>query len=241
MIRAISVTQANLGQNSKLSDEGIDIVTDRNNLRKLMRFIGANGPNQDPRPNRNRSREFRIDAQLAQNGRTLVLTRYEESTVDSATSFKGYGHNFELAVTVERPPLVAVNQSRTVVSRFKTTGYHRIIRYDLLGLRFMVRFEVDAMGDEPPSSPSVAESQNEVDDLAELLAGTIISQPTSAPPKLAAKMPTKPAELISVEGSDLRHILYGEQVSQASLIELATLSSKFDVIWCVQHLVGLFT
>jgi hypothetical protein len=62
MFRAISVTQKQLGKDFKLANENIDIVTDRNNLRKLMRFITSKGPNRDPRPGSNR--EFRIDVQL---------------------------------------------------------------------------------------------------------------------------------------------------------------------------------
>jgi len=227
-IRAISVIQGSPNNNPRLSDEGIDIVTDRNNLRKLMRFICANGPNRDLR---RRNREFRIDAQLAPNNKTLVLTRYDESAIDDSTQFKGYGHNFEEAATKAHPPMVAVNQTSTLLSRLKTSGYHRIIRYDLLGLRFMVRFEVDAMTDEASPLPETSNVQENVDDLADLFANASISETQPARLKPVVRAPNKPVQLISLEGSGLRHVVHGELVPQSSLVELATLTSRFDVTW----------
>ncbi|KAG9096863.1 hypothetical protein FRC06_008252 [Ceratobasidium sp. 370] len=228
-IRAISVIRGDTNNNPALSDEGIDVVTDRNNLRKLMRFICANGPNRDPR--RNRNREFRIDAQLAPNDKTLVLTRYDESTIDESTQFKGYGRNFEEAATKAHPPLVAVNQTSTVLSRLKTTGYHRIIRYDLLGLRFMVRFEVDAMTDDTSPPLETGNARGNVDDLADLFAITSISEMRPAPLKPVVQVPNKPAQLISPEGSELRHVVHGELVPQSSLVELTSLASKYEITW----------
>ncbi|KAG8745967.1 hypothetical protein FRC10_006530 [Ceratobasidium sp. 414] len=228
-IRAISVIRGDLNNNPRISDEGIDVVTDRNNLRKLMRFICANGPNRDLR--RHRNREFRIDAQLAPNNKTLVLTRYDESAVDDSTQFKGYGHNFEEAATKAHPPIVAVNQTSTVLSRLKTSGYHRIIRYDLLGLRFMVRFEVDAMTDEASPLLETSNVQENVDDLADLFANASISEAHPTPLKPVVQVPNKPVRLISPQGSELRHVVHGELVPQSSLVELATLTSKFDITW----------
>ncbi|KAG8740774.1 hypothetical protein FRC12_015880 [Ceratobasidium sp. 428] len=222
MIRATSAIQEALGDSPSLSDEGVDIVTDRNNLRKLMRFICANGPNRDTR--KNRTHEFRIDAQLAPNGKTLVLTRYEENAVDYSTAFKGYGHSFEEVVTTEcLPP--------TAVSDRKITGYHRIIRYDLLSLRFMVRFEVDAMTDEVLHLPSNEPHADDADTLAEMFANTSLSGHHSVPFKVAAEALNQSSKLVTVEGSRLRHIMYGELVPQSSLIELKTLTNKFDVTW----------
>ncbi|KAG9128481.1 hypothetical protein FRC07_009704 [Ceratobasidium sp. 392] len=229
MLRAISVIRG-APEGLSLSNENIDIVTDRNNLRKLMRFICANGPNRDPR--KNRTREFRIDAQLAPNGKTLILTRHENNNVDHSTHFKGYGHNFEVAVTTKPPaPLVAVKgRTSTAVSRtLKATGYHRIIRYDLLGLRFMVRFEVDAMTNQDLCLPD--ELQNEADVLAGMLAHTSLYDYRSVAPNTSTRVLYDPVEPVRIEGSELRHILHGELAPQSSLIELKTLSSKFGVTW----------
>ncbi|KAG9128482.1 hypothetical protein FRC07_009705 [Ceratobasidium sp. 392] len=227
--RAISVLRGDSSKDFTLSKEDIDIVTDRNNLRKLMRFICANGPNRDPR--RHRNREFRIDTQLAPNGKTLILVRYDENIIDNSTQFRGYGHSFEEAATTTHPPIVAVNQNSTVLSRLKASGYHRIIRYDFLGLRFMVRFEVDATTSEPSSPPERSGSQENVDTLADLLAGTSISETRSTLLKPKTQVINTPLQLVSQEGSEIRHAVHGELVPQSSLVELATLASKFEVTW----------
>lgn len=228
MTRAISVTQKALGNDFKLADECIDIVTDRNNLRKLMRFIGATGPNRDLRPNY--YREFRIDVQLAPNNRTLVLTRHDESAVDTSTRFKGYGHNFERATSIEPAPLVAANNTRTHISRLKSTGYHRIIRYDLLGLRFLVRFEVDAMISTSKASPKAGKVKDELEDLIGAFAHASISasNESSKPVPMASK---QPATIVSIDGSELRHVLHGKLVPQSDIIELRTVATKFEVPW----------
>ncbi|KAG8745968.1 hypothetical protein FRC10_006531 [Ceratobasidium sp. 414] len=228
MIRAISVAQGTLKSDISLSSEAIDIVTDRNNLRKLMRFICANGPNRGPRWHRNR--EFRIDAQLAQNNKTLVLTRYDERAVDNSTHFRGYGHNFEAAATSEHSSLVAANYTSTA-SRLKATSYHRIIRYDFLGLRFMVRFEVDAMTNESLHPTEDSELQSRTDILAEVPAHTSPSEPRTTPRGAAFRVPDKQVEIVSVEGSELRHAIHGVLVPQSSLVELKTLKNKLSVTW----------
>ncbi|KAG9076111.1 hypothetical protein FS749_012149 [Ceratobasidium sp. UAMH 11750] len=221
MIRAISVIQGTPNSNLTLSNENIDIVTDRNNLRKLMRFICSNGPN------RHRNREFRIDAQLAPNDKTLVLTRYDKHSVDNSTDFRGYGHNFEAAVTSEPLPLEAMSHISTAVSRLKITSYHRIIRYDFLGLRFMVRFEVDAMTnlikDDKP--------QNDADTLAEVPAHPSPPELCATPPGAAIRTPSKQVETVIVEGSGLRHAVHGMIIPQSSLVELKTIKSKLNVKW----------
>lgn len=230
MIKAIEITQNVLGKDFKLADESIDVVTDRNNLRKLMRFISATGPNRDPRPNH--YGEFRIDVRLAPNGRTLVLTRHDENAIDTSTRFKGYGHSFERAATIEPAPLVAANSTRTHISRLQSTGYHRIIRYDLLGLRFLVRFEVDAMIRASNASPEATEAKDELEDLVNAFTHTSISSSTaSLKPK--AMVPKQPATIVNVDGSELRYVSHGELVPQSDITELRTAASKFEVPWYV--------
>ncbi|CAE6423484.1 unnamed protein product [Rhizoctonia solani] len=229
MFRAISVTQEQLGNKTKLSEEKIDIVTDRNSLRKLMRFITFHGPNRDHRPGRNR--EFRIDVQLTSNGRTLVFTRHEENSIDKSTGFKGYGHSFEKAVTEDAPPLLATNSSRTHISRLKPTGHHRVTRYDLLGLRFLVRYEVDAM-----ESASMVEHTNtirkdDLDDLTAALAQASLLESKTAILHKPKPAPKKPENIVDVPQSELRHVIHGSLISQSQVLELRTLKSVFEVPW----------
>lgn len=86
------------------SAEKIDFVTDRNGLRKLMRWTDGADPD----------REFRIDTQLA--GNTVLLNRWETRT---RVNYSGYtfGFNFEKAST--DPALGCEN----------STGHHRIVKY----------------------------------------------------------------------------------------------------------------
>ncbi|CCO28808.1 hypothetical protein BN14_02806 [Rhizoctonia solani AG-1 IB] len=226
--RAISVTQEGIGNKFKLSEENIDIVTDRNSLRKLMRFITFHGPNRDHRYGRNR--EFRIDVQLAPNGRTLVLTRHEESLIDTSTGFKGYGHNFEKATTENGPLLLATNSSRTHISRLKPTGHHRITRYDLLGLRFLVRYEVDAMESALTTEHTNTVQKDELDDLAAALAQTSLMESKTTPHK-PRPTPKKPENIVEVPQSELRHVVYGSLVPQSQILELRTIKSVFEVPW----------
>ncbi|CAE6518563.1 unnamed protein product [Rhizoctonia solani] len=229
MLRAIKVAQEQLGNNLKLSSENIDIVTDRNGLRKLMKFITFHSPNRDRRPGRNQ--EFRIDVQLASNGRTLVLTRHEENLIDKSTKFKGYGHNFEKATTEENTPLLATNSSRTHISRLKSTGHHRITRYDLLGLRFLVRYEVDAVESIPIVESTSTIRKDDLDDLAAAFARTsLLESKTTVPPK-SRIISKKPESIIEVPQSELRHVIHGSIIPQSQVVELRTIKSVFQVPW----------
>lgn len=105
--------------NSDFDLASIDLVTDRNNLRKLLRFIS----NEDDKP-------FIIAVQRL--GTTTLFTRTEERTSEYVTSFRGFGHEFEKAYT--KWPSGMEN----------STGHHRIVKYRFGGLRCVVRFEVDA-------------------------------------------------------------------------------------------------
>ena len=82
----------------------IDIVTDRNNLRKLTRWVSGNA-----------ERDFRIDLQLA-GKRTVLMNRWEKRTRE-AFNGKTYGYSFEKASTNPAPGCR------------DSTGHHRIISY----------------------------------------------------------------------------------------------------------------
>ncbi|KAK7001801.1 hypothetical protein R3P38DRAFT_3044555, partial [Favolaschia claudopus] len=102
--------------------EKIDFITARNTLRKLLHWIEDAGANS-------KSQDFRIDMQLA--GNTVLMNRWETGT---RVNWSGqmYGLNFEKAST---DPAIGCEEC---------TGHIRIVRYDLDGLKMVVRFEVDA-------------------------------------------------------------------------------------------------
>jgi len=85
----------------------IDFVTDRNGLRKLLRWIGR------PHP-----KEFRIDTQLA-GEHTVLFNRWEKRTRETLgnTGYSTYGFSFEKESTESAPGCE------------DSTGYHRIVKY----------------------------------------------------------------------------------------------------------------
>ena len=84
----------------------VDVVTDRNVLRKLLRWL-------DPSPGRE-VRDFRIDFQLV-GTKTLVLRRWESPTPEVHTH-RSFGHAFEVAMTHAAPDC-------------PSSGHHRAITY----------------------------------------------------------------------------------------------------------------
>lgn len=110
--------------NFELGD--IDLVTDRNNIRKLLRYVRASSGDA-----------FQIRAELAPNGRTALFTRVEASATETIRGFRGYGHNFEKAYTkAERG----------------SSAHHRVVGYDFGGMRCIVRHESDGYVDDDSSS-----------------------------------------------------------------------------------------
>ncbi|KAF8883761.1 hypothetical protein CPB84DRAFT_1734556 [Gymnopilus junonius] len=156
----------------------MDIVTDRNNLRKLMRWVSGNA-----------ERDFRIDLQLA-GKRTVLMNRWEKRTRE-AFSGRTFGYSFEKASTSPAPGCK------------DSTGHHRIISYDLNGLKMVVRFEVDACI--PPPAKYPRKSISSIDELADSLNAVSLSSP-------------------SRRAGDLHVMEGGTVVSATAVIELTTRS-----------------
>lgn len=90
----------------------VDIVTDRNGLRKLMRWLLYPGADSgEP------LKEWRIDLQLG-GKKTVLMHRWEKRTRENATPPRsGCGLNFERESTI---PAKGCERS---------TGHHRIVQY----------------------------------------------------------------------------------------------------------------
>ncbi|KAF9464193.1 hypothetical protein BDZ94DRAFT_525066 [Collybia nuda] len=180
---------------SKLNDAtfdwaSVDFVTDRNGLRKLLRWIGGTA-----------KKDFRIDMQLAGTG-TVLLNRWEVRTSEQMSGFT-YGFNFEKAST------------KPVPGCEKSTGHHRIVKYDLDGLLMVVRYEVDACipWEEEPTTPR-PRAATDVDDLIGALAEVKITpqlNDASTIPKAES-----PPKLTVLNG--------GSDVPQSAIVELTTRS-----------------
>ncbi|KAG6900310.1 hypothetical protein C0993_012742 [Termitomyces sp. T159_Od127] len=176
----------------------IDFVTDRNNLRKLLRWI--NGTAND----------FRIDVQLA--GKTVLLNRWE-NRYQEQMSGRTYGFNFEKASTRAAPGCE------------DSTGHHRIIRYNMDGLKLVVRFEVDAcLSQAPQRQSTVSSSGDDIDDIIGALSS--VSLKRAVPPRTNVTEDSETSPNINV-------IAGGSVVSQSSIIELTTRSvlSASDFKW----------
>ncbi|KAG7440084.1 uncharacterized protein BT62DRAFT_643654 [Guyanagaster necrorhizus] len=96
----------------------VDVVADCHSFLRLIAF--ATGQRHD----------FRMDLQLA-GSKTVLCTRWEPKVLMSADP-GGYGRNFERMLT--RPAPGCTNAA----------SHHRVITYDLAGMKLVVRAEVDA-------------------------------------------------------------------------------------------------
>ncbi|KAJ6555034.1 hypothetical protein DFH09DRAFT_577992 [Mycena vulgaris] len=169
---------------------GYDFVTDRNGLRKLMRWIDAAGGNAEAVP-----RDFRIDMQLA--GRTVLLNRWEKRTRENFSGYS-FGFNFEKASTDPAPGCE------------ESTGHHRIVKYDMNGLKMVVRFEVDAC---IPSAAKPSKPVQNIDDLADSLSGITLGAPTKAAPASKTR-------------NGLTVIAGGAPVPHTAIVELTTRAER---------------
>ncbi|PPQ72852.1 hypothetical protein CVT24_001180 [Panaeolus cyanescens] len=180
------ISAVNKVQESKSAEPfdwaSVDFVTDRNGLRALSRWVSGNS-----------NRNFRIDLQLAGN-KTVLMNRWSE-LYQEPFSGRTYGFSFEKASTTPGPGCKS------------STGHHRIVTYDLNGLKMVVRFEVDACL--PPPAKYPRKSISSIDELANSIGSMSLSQSSSPP---------------SYNLSPLTILDGGIQISHASVIELTTRS-----------------
>ncbi|THU82135.1 hypothetical protein K435DRAFT_831724 [Dendrothele bispora CBS 962.96] len=171
-----------------------DIITDRNGLRKLLRWIGG-APD---------ARDFRIDLQLA-GEKTVLFNRWEKKTTEESSGYT-FGHNFERVSTHHADGCE------------ESTGHHRIVKYDLNGLKMVVRFEVDACLPDAKKSTTVdprRPSRPTIDDLADLFSKTTL-----------ATSKAQTVQNIPFGDSSLTIKKAGSAVPHKSVIELSTISVK---------------
>ncbi|KAG8946974.1 hypothetical protein FRC04_011270 [Tulasnella sp. 424] len=146
-----------------------DIVTDRNNLLKLLHWA-SNSEEYD---------DFRIDVELA--GKTCLFTRTDEVDIDVIEGFRGYGEEYHKAV------------AKWPKGSEGATGHHRVISIDLDGIKILLRFEIDARIEvqEDKSNPN-----DDVDDLVDALSSLLTSSSKAPARKTTsfAGLTVKPSE-----------------------------------------------
>ena len=132
----------------------VDVVTDRNNMRKLLAFV-------NPSTSKNGREAFTIKVEVQND--TAIFCRTETKTQEfiRPRDFRGYGHEFEKAYTT-----CEIGDS---------TGHHRIITYRFGGLRFVVRHEVDGYVQDDRTAASGSSDEAGADSLSRLLGSLSLS------------------------------------------------------------------
>lgn len=155
-------------ENPSFDISSIDVVTDRNNIRKLLSFINRTLSKDGLDP-------FTI--QVETTGRTAIFCRDETATheVIGPDKFRGFGHEFEKAYTTPQ-----INSS---------TGHHRIISYRLGGLSLLVRHETD--GCVSDLKPGVKNHESTRDNLANDLKSLSLSSDTMNETSVQSKLTIK--------------------------------------------------
>ncbi|KAG1725886.1 uncharacterized protein EDB91DRAFT_80558 [Suillus paluster] len=139
-----------------------DFITDRNNLRKLLRWASGSSDEND----------FRIDVDLA--GSTCLFTRLESKNAETVQGFRGFGHEYEKAAT------------RVTRGCERATGHHRMISIDMGGLKILLRFMIEAC------TSATNDTNNEDDLLEAFSGLGIGGAPASTSTGLATKKPQTP-------------------------------------------------
>lgn len=129
----------------------VDIVSDRNNLRKLYAFVNPSSQKSGREP-------FSIQVELI--GDTVVLCRSDVAVQQyiKLGQFCGYGHEFEKNYTKQQLP--------------NSTGHHRIISYQFSDLRLVIRHETDGYVDDAIETTARSEGDNSLADVMDKLSLT---------------------------------------------------------------------
>ena len=166
--------------NPSFDIRSIHVVTDRNNLRKLLSFI-------NPSSTKNGLETFTINIEVAKN--TAMFCREETATHEfiGPGEFRGFGHEFEKAYTTSQ-----ISGS---------TGHHRVISYRFSDLNFIVRYETDGYVDAGTRVPPSNRKERENDSLSSML-GSLSLSPTNDTPNTT---PTGSKLTIREEGQVVPH------------------------------------
>ena len=137
-----------------------DVVTDRNNVRKLLSFI-------DPSSTRNGLEAFTMNIEVKKN--TAIFCRDETKTMEyiGPEEFRGYGHEFE--------------KKYTIAQITGSTGHQRIISYRFGDLNFIVRHQTDGYVDTDTRMPSPKAKTQTQDSLSNMLGAMSLSSANSSP------------------------------------------------------------
>ncbi|OJJ79219.1 uncharacterized protein ASPGLDRAFT_77729 [Aspergillus glaucus CBS 516.65] len=151
LFRSLYIEQPSFDINS------INVVTNRNNIGKLLSFI-------NPTLTRKGLDPFTIQVEMT--AQTAIFCREETATyeVTGPGEFRGFGHEFEKASTITQVK--------------GSTGHHRIVSYRLGGLSFLVRHGTDGFCGN--LEPVVKDDESTRNNLANMLATLSLSLDTTS-------------------------------------------------------------
>ncbi|EIW75633.1 hypothetical protein CONPUDRAFT_140047 [Coniophora puteana RWD-64-598 SS2] len=201
----------------KFDYTSLDLITDRNNLRKLLRWAtDAEATTMDGHG----AEPFRIDVQRV--GKTCVFTRCDAQVFQYISEFRGFGQEYEKAATT---PTDGCEDA---------TGHHRIIKMNFGGISILLRSEVDAwVGTEGDDD----DSDDDNDLVAALRSMTVGSSATkSAATSVGnAAVSTESSTIfglsILLQRSGDSASTTREPVAQSSLIKIKTRASHRPLDW----------
>lgn len=138
----------------------IDIVSDRNNIRKFLSFVNPDASGKE-------LETFTIRIELTKN--TAIFCREETAAQDfiGPNEFRGFGHEFKRAYTTSQ-----ISGS---------TGHRRIISYRFGGLDFIVRHETDGYVETSSKMSYPQRIKTENGSLSEMLESLTLSSTQHSP------------------------------------------------------------
>lgn len=132
--------------NPKFDLGTLNLITDRNNLRKLLQFV-------QPGRSKYALEAFTIKAENKKGTTVLARTEAVTSEVIGPGDFRGFGRQFERTYTTPE-----INGC---------TGHHRVLSFRFCGMEMMVRHETDGYVKNTATGPANMKS----DELSDLLGG----------------------------------------------------------------------
>lgn len=164
-------------QNPQFEMGSVDMITDRNNIRKLLRFLDGSS-----------SDSFQMHVEIV-DGRRALFTRMDNETTAVISGFQGYGRNFEKACTKKAT---------------EASGYYRITKFRFGGLQCLVRHETDGYVDDALGRAAVQKQGKKTASLPQLLETLQLAD--SAPTSTHTSTITVKREGKEVEGSSILEI-----------------------------------
>jgi hypothetical protein len=211
LIRAIITTHPDFDFN------GLDIVTDRWPIRRLLEFVGGAAD------------DFEFGLEVL--GKAVLFTRMEKQSrqLISPGTFQGYRRAFEEAYT------------KIPSSAQGSTSHHRVIRYRIGSLQLLVRFAVDAYLQEeiPGHIKSASKDIYEPKDLVTFMKATSLS--TDAPS--IDTTPEAPGVTVVRGGQVIAHSALLELTTRFKFARVPfDIENKFPDLWLsqMQHYVVAF-